>query len=305
MPRSRNLHYVQHQVDLTQSDDPDLNWADGLIQVDEVLSKKYGRTIRNGNNFRLVGYGATLRAKSGRDEVDTGFACTVGIQYCPTTKHSADAWNMMYKSWLQQKKLKSAVGRNVRYDDLEMGWDGPYTLPTARNSVIAMEGIDDAFEEKIVLYGTSNPGTHVSLESFWDNMKPVPAPSQTPFGTVIKTAKYDDVFPDRCTLYCSSTFSSMLDVGSTPDSLGGALALSEIDWLPSDNHINHMTGTLFFYVKGIPYDTGAQIEDELTLIITLVYEGWSPLVNRPKKSLPRSRTASKTKKTYKSRRKKS
>jgi len=59
--------------------------------------------------------------------------------------------------------------------------------------------------------------------------------------------------------------------------LAGGLATGEIEWLPSDNHLSHMTGTLYYYFKGVVPDTAGQIADELKLIITLVYEGWAPL----------------------------
>lgn len=296
---------MQVQLDLTQPDDNEgSNWGSGIIQVDAELSKKYGRTIRNGNNYRLVGYGATLRSKQGRDEVDTGFATTVGIQYCPTTKHSVDAWNMMYRQWLKQKKLKSAAGQFVRYDDLELGWTKDDFLPTGRNSTIAMGGISDNFEEKIVVYGESIDGVNVSLEQYWENMRPIPPASETAYGVIIKEPKFDNVFPERMTLYCSSTFSSMVDTSSLPDSLGGALATSEINWLPTDNHLNHMTGTLYYYVKGLPIDTGAQLPDELTVIVTLVYEGWNPLVDRPKRKLTKGKTHGKPKRARRSRSKK-
>ena len=63
MARSKNLHIVQLEVEVQQPDDPQspVNWASGVIQVDELLSKELGRTIRNGNSFRLVGFGSTLR----------------------------------------------------------------------------------------------------------------------------------------------------------------------------------------------------------------------------------------------------
>lgn len=279
MARSKNLHFVQVEVDLEQPDNPDQNWGSGVFQVDLELSKKYGRTIRNGNNFRLAGYGVTLRGKSGNDEIDTGFACTVGIEYCPTTKHGTAAWNHMFRQWAKQKQLKSKVGSYVRYDDLEMGWSPDHRLPTARNSTIQMGGLDDPDgSEQIVLYGTSVSGDVVTLANYWDLMRPIPPVSEDPFGQVIKEPKYTNVFPDKTRLYASSTFSANVEATTLPDSLGGAIATSDIEWLPSDNHLNHMTGTLYYFIKGIPGDTGAQLADELTCVITLVYEGWNSLV---------------------------
>lgn len=86
MARSKQLHYVQHEVNIEQPDDPQGNWADGVIQVDALLSQKFGRTIRNGNAFRLVGYGASLRGFNSASDVDVGFAGVASLQYCPVTK---------------------------------------------------------------------------------------------------------------------------------------------------------------------------------------------------------------------------
>ena len=53
--------------------------------------------------------------------------------------------------------------------------------------------------------------------------------------------------------------------------------MGDINWLPSDNHLSHMTGSLYYYFKGVGHDTAGSIADELSLTITLVYEGWAPL----------------------------
>lgn len=279
MPRSKQLHYVQRNVDLTQPNDPEENWASGVIQVDANLSSKFGRTIRNGNKFRLVGYGLTLRGKDGRDEVDTGFAATLGINYCPVTKHSVEAQQSLYKEWRKQQKLAGIYGKNVRYDDFEIGWEGPsLLLDPARNSRIHASGLFDTHDnvEYIAIYGDSSSGSHLSLKDYWNNRQPIPAASSTEFGTVIKTPKFTAEFPDPPTLYASSTFSSIAETETVTQLVGGE-ATSPLTWLPSDNHIAHLTGTLYYYIKGIPGDTATQFADELTAIITLVYEGWSPL----------------------------
>lgn len=278
MARSKNLHFVQHQVDIQQPAEGGDNWANGVIQSDVNLSKKYGRTIRNGNNYRLVGYGATLRSKTGNDQVDSGFACTVGIEYAPTTHVSAKAWNNMFNIWRRQKNLAGTQGQSVRYDDFECGYTNNHRLGLGRNSQVAMKGITDINKEDVVIYGSSTDGDVVSLEDYWNSLQSVPSESYTPFGYVIKPAKFDYFFPEKAFLYTSATFSSMVDTDTIPDTLGNGISMSDLEWLPDDNHINMLTGTSYFFVKGIPPDTGAQLADELTLIITLIYEGWSPLV---------------------------
>lgn len=289
MGRSKQLHYVNLTVDLLQPDDPGFDWAIGVLQVDEILSKKFGRTIRNGNQFRLVGYGSSLRGFDSSTDVDVGFAGVTTIRYCPVTSNSVGAHQSMYKAWMAQKKLSSAVGEYVRYDDFELGWDPTYKLPSQRKSVIRMSGINDSSDEEIMLYGTSTAGVDVSLEDFYDNLNPIATPSENYLGTVIKNPKFDDKFPDFVELAMPSSFSANLDVESTPDALAGASATGGITWLPSDHHLSHMTGTLLYYFKGIPGDTAVQAPDNLRLTMTLVYEGWSSLA--PKS--PRSRTSKK------------
>ena len=132
--RSKNIHIVQHSVNITQPNDAENNWAAGTIQVDKVLSEELGVTIRSGNQFRLIGYGANLKGFIGSSDQDAGFAGTAVCQYTPVTRHSVGAWQKMFKQWTRQKQLSSAVGQYVRYDDFEVGWDENYFLPTARNS---------------------------------------------------------------------------------------------------------------------------------------------------------------------------
>lgn len=278
MGRSKNVHIVQIEVDVQQpATNPSTgNWAEGVIQVDAELSKELGRTIRNGNTFRLIGFGSTLRGFSGSSDIDVGFAGTSVIQYCPVTRNGVGAWQSLQKQWIRQKQLSSGVGKYVRYDDFEIGWDANSHLPAGRNSSILMGGLNDAAPETIGIYGNSVDGTYVSLSSYYNNLNPIPEASEDPFGAVIKTAKYIDKFPDFKNLLMSTAFSADTTDGGY---YSGALAMGDIQWLPSDNHLSHMTGTLNYYFKGIAPDTDIPPADpdELKLVITLVYEGWAPL----------------------------
>lgn len=277
MARSKNLHFIQHEVNIVQPDDPHANWATGVIQVDQELSQELGRTIRNGNTFRLVGFGATLRGFIGGSDQDVGFAGTAAVQYCPVTKNGVGAWQSLQKQWMKQKQLSSGVGKYVRYDDFELGWNQNNLLAPGRNSGILMGGLNDSNTESVGLYGSSVDGIYVSLESYYDNMNPIPAPSEDPFGAVIKTAKFSNKFPDYRTLLMPTSFTAQVETSTTPDSYAGGIANGDIQWLPSDNHLSHMTGSLYFYFKGVAPDTAAALADELKLVITLVYEGWAPL----------------------------
>jgi len=303
MGRSKNLHIIQVDVEVTQPTEPNpgQNWASGVIQVDKELSKELGRTIRNGTSFRLVGFGSTLRGITG-EVLDTGFAGTSVIEYCSVTKNGVGAWQTLQGQWMKQKRLSSGVGKYVRYDDFEIGWDANSFLTAGRNSSIRMTGLDDATSEFISIYGTSVDGTVVTLESYYDNLNPIPVVSEDPFGAVIKTAKYTNKFPDKKNLEMPCTFSSGVTSGGL---LSGAVAIGDIQWLPSDNHLSHMTGTLAYYFRGIANNTW-NAADVLNLTITLVYEGWAPLAKvrsaRPptKKQLT---TAASSKRTTRARRK--
>ncbi len=103
-----------------------------------------------------------------------------------------------------------------------------------------------------------------------------------------------------------ATFSSV-DLAGT--GYQGGIATGEISWLPTDNHLSHLTGTLNFFFKGIPGDVDptppGPIADELKLVITLVYEGWAPLATtRSSKPVTRKQksTAAKAKSTTRARR---
>ncbi|AXQ65395.1 MAG: hypothetical protein [Circular genetic element sp.] len=292
MARSKQLHYVQTTVNITQPDNPQGNWAEGVIQVDAELSQKFGRTIRNGNAFRLVGYGASLRGYNTASDIDVGFAGVASLQYCPVTMNSVGAHQKLFKAWMKQKKLSSTVGEYVRYDDFEVGWSPASLLSAGRTSTIRMEGINDSTSEQISIYGASAAGSHVTLEGFYDLLNPIAPVSKTYDGSVIKEPKFTDKFPDVCELSMPTSFSSVVDTASTPDSLGGASASGGINWLPADNHLSHLTGTLYYFFKGLPGDTAGQIADELKLTITLVYEGWSSIApkSRKKRSSPKPKT---------------
>jgi len=299
MGRSKNLHFVQFDVNIEQPDDPEENWAEGIIQVDQILSQELGRTIRNGNSFRLVGFGSALKGFNDSTDVDIGFAGVTTVQFCPVTKNGVGAWQSLQKQWMKQKRLSSGVGKYVRYDDFEMGWDADHFLLPGRNSTILMGGLGDTASEAVTLYGISVNGGHVTLESYFDNLNPIPEVSEDPFGAVIKTAKFYNKFPDWRSLNCPTTFSS---VGPNT---GGGIATGEIQWLPSDNHLSHMTGTVFYYFKGLPGDE-ALIGDDLKLTVILVYEGWAPLAKvRSARAVTRKQltTAPSSKRTTRARRK--
>jgi hypothetical protein len=202
----------------------------------------------------------------------------------PVTKNSVAAHQGLYKQWMRQKQLAGAVGAFVRYDDFEAGWSNAHKLPAPRNSTMLATGLGDTSTESVVVYGPSISGDSVSLESYYNNLNPVLAPSENPFGSEIKPAKFEDRFPDQIDLIMPTSFSATVESTWDPDAIVGGIANGDIQWLPADNHISHLTGTLFYYFKGITQDTAGPTADELKLTITLVYEGWSPLAPSTRKS---------------------
>ena len=288
MGRSKNLHFVQTTVEVLQAaDSPEDNWAAGVIQVDKILSEELGRTVRNGNSFRLVGFGANLKGFGGSSDQDVGFAGTAVVQYTPVTKNSVGAWQSLHKQWMKQKQLSSGVGKYVRYDDFELGWEATNLLGPGRTSQIRMGGLNDATQENVVIYGNSTDGATVSLKDYYDNLNPIPAASEDPFGAIIKEPKFLNKFPDFKQLIMPTSFTAVTIAEDDPDTYAGGMANGDISWLPSDNHLSHLTGTLYYYFKGVaPAPLLAPvIPDELRLTITLVYEGWAPL-NTSRSSSP-------------------
>lgn len=285
MARSKQLHFVRQRFSIDQPNDVNDPIVESVIQVDDLLSQQLGRTIRNGNAFRLVGAGLAIIPRVNGD-YDTGMSVTGRITACPVTQHTVSAWRTMFKQWMKQKRLANAAGGIVRYDDFELGWNNAKRLSSTRQSKIHYDGIGDPNEEDVVIYGESSGGDRVSLEDMYNSLNDIALPSRNPIGNAtIKQPKYYAKFPstaDSHQMWINGNFTSMVDTGSTPDSLGGALAMNEITWLPADNHLAHLTGTLRLDAWVLPPDTGFQIAESADLEIILVYEGWSPLVEAKK-----------------------
>lgn len=297
MARSKNIHLVNFTVEIEQPNDPGSDWAQGAIQVDKILSQQLGRTIRNGNAFRLIGMGAQLRGFTGTPDQDLGFAGVTTLQYCPVTKGSAGIHQKVFDQWMRQKKLAGAVGEYVRYDDFEIGWSADTLLSTGRNSQIRYSGLDDSTLEHVALYGdsTTSGDRVVTLQDIYDNLNPVNPASETAFDVAIKQPKFTTRFPDPVSLEIASTFSAVAHENTPPieDEYFAQVATGGMIWLPSDNHLSHLTGTINYFFKGVSPDTIVPIADTLKLTITLAYEGWSPLNEKRRKTSKKSVSTSK------------
>lgn len=317
MPRSKNLHVINFSQEITQGNDPTQIAVNAQIDMALELSKQLGRNIRQGQQFRLVGYGASLQATSANYDVDTGMSASVRLGYAPVTKHSVNAWNMMFKKYQRQKQLNSTVGRYVRHDDFEACYKA--TLDTSRTSRLFAGGLGDDNDEYVSIYDTSSSGVRTSMSDLYNSANPITPESRTEFGVTIKGAKYQNFFPEERHLYTTAHMSSMAQwtrwaadlVGTESEFeqdsvhyMGGS-SESNLHMLPADNHIGILCGLMNIQAYVLPPDVDSgpfpPTADELNLNITLIVEGWSPLA-KTKKTYPKRKGSSRS--TYKPRSKK-
>jgi hypothetical protein len=268
------------------------------MYLDMLLSEYYGKMVRQGSSFTITGIQASLHPASDASGIDVGMSAEVHVDYVPVTKHSKFAWNQIYKGWRSQKKLATAVGGQVRYDDLEFGWDQYEGVSRARTSTIFGSGMSDSLEEKLVLTGgsTQTAGAVVgqySMQDYYNSSYETPDPSREPFSnTDIKQAKWGATpFPEIQTLHCSATSSAMIEESSLGLArLGGAITMGPIETFPVPIH--SLCGVLQIGAFIMPDDTVAQDEDDFILEITVFVSSWKPLVFKAKKSPRYSRKSS-------------
>ena len=227
----------------------------------------------------------------------------VELDYIPVTGHTKVAWNNVFRNWKQQKNLSTAYGSQIRYDDMEFGWDqeigsGEGTGARARTSTIASAMTDTALE-KLVLTGPSvqTSGTTIgtfSLQDYYNSAYQTPEASMDPFtGAAIKEPKWGDTpYPEVQTLNCSATSSAQWFDSSGSNIHQGAITMGPIEKLPIDAHV--MCGVMRAKAFIMPDDTIGQLEDDFDLTITIFVKSWSSLVKK-------SRTYSRRKSRRKSR----
>lgn len=253
------------------------------MYLDMLLSEYYGKMIRQGNSFEIKGVQASLHPASDASGIDVGLSAEVHLDYVPVTRHSKFAWNQIYKGWRNQKKLATAVGGQVRYDDLEFGWDKNEGVSRGRTSTIFGSGMSDALAEKLVLTGASQVTAgattgQYSLEDYYNSAYQTPDPSRDPFtNTDIKDAKWGITpFPDTQTIHCSATSSANTGDGD----LMGAVTMGPMETLPVPCH--SLCGVLQVGAFIMPDDTVSQDEDDFILEVTVYVSSWKPLVFRAK-----------------------
>lgn len=303
--------------------DPALNGipeGSQAIYLDMLLSEYYGKMVRQGNSFEIVGIQANLQPDPASAGIDVGLSADVSVSYVPTTRHSKFAWNQVYKGWRQQKKLATAIGQQVRYDDFEFGWNtqegggtsGGSLGTRARTSTIHGQGLGDLNEElpeKLVLTGASDMSSllsvgNYSLQDYYNSAYETPAPSRDPFTNAeIKSAKWGDTpFPAVNSMHCTATSTAQWfrDSITGLDIHQGAITTGDVQTFPTSCH--SLCGVLFAEAYIMPDDTLGQFEDDFFLTITIFVKTWKSLIHHRtgRKYAKRSRRASRgrSKRTY-------
>ncbi len=275
------------------------------MYLDMLLSEYYGRMVRQGQSFKIQGIQASLRPDPASSGIDVGMSAEVTIDYVPVTKHARFAWNQVFKGWRNQKKLQQAVGTQIRYDDMEFGWDYREGLDRSRTSIIYGAGLDDSAQEKLVLTGDSfaTSGSTIgaySLQDYYNSAYQTPDPSRNPFtNTDIKDAKWGNTpFPEIQTLHCSATSSAQWENSGLTNMLGGAITTGDIQDLSVP--VQSLCGVLQVGAFIMPDDTLGQDEDDFILTVTIFVSSWKPLIF--KKKSRRYKRSGRRNKSYGSRR---
>lgn len=294
------------------SNDPATPVLNAQIDLALELSKFYGKEIRQGNNFTIVGAGATIRPSDGSSAIDYGVSATSFLGFIPATKHSRRAWNNAFKMWRAQKNLRGGVGQQIRYDDMEFAYHLDHQ--NSRTSTVYMQGLPDSDSEYLVLTGGSTetvvspsiiPGDF-SLADFYNSSYPKAAASRQHWDTtVIKAPKADDLFPAEQHFCLTATNSNNATDGLIlGDKLTAAVAMDDLDTFPLPHDV--LCGLLNITTYVMPDDTINQLEEEFLLTITIYVKKWKALVY-PKTRAPKRMTSrnarSYSKKRYSRRRK--
>lgn len=279
---SKNVHIVTHTGSITQSNDPTNPVDSGVSDAALFLSDKYGRNVRQGNSFRLIGYGLQVRVPG----QDTGAAAVCNLTFVEPNRHLVKAWNNMFRQWRKQKQIEAKVGRSVRYDDFELALNEGRVSPRTSHIYDDPFTVADGDAHNVGIAGDSNDGNnYTSISDVYNSRFRPPQGSLTHYGASIKDPKFGTQFIDQNTdiytsVACSAVASGGVDTGGTPDYLGWGIAMNDMTWLPADNHINVMCGLVDYQIRMLPEDTGGQLAETLEYQLTLVYEGWSPLADK-------------------------
>lgn len=276
---------IQRSVNLSASGildggDPSEQVFDTVVDLPLELSKLYSKNIRQGATFKVKGVQVAMRG--GNNDYDVGLASTVRFAYCPSTKHSRDAWKSVFSTWYNQKALRAgAIGKFTRYDDLEYAYNKSHT--SDRTSTLLQGGITDGTPDQMVLYGSSKESEQIfSLQDHFDSLQAQPVASRySESNTVVKEPKFTTQFPLERHFWASSEASSVatfktvgLELLDSVDMvhLGGSNSTADIHHLPECADV--LTGLLRITGWVIPDDTASQREDTAIMNIAIWVESW-------------------------------
>lgn len=288
------------------SNDPAEPSLNAQIDLALELSKYYGKEIRQGNTFTVVGAGATLRPSSESTAIDFGISATNYFGFIPTTKHSRRAWNNAFKMWRAQKNLRGGVGQQIRYDDMEFAYHLDHQ--NSRTSTVYMQGMGDSDSEYLTLTGGStetllSPITvgDFSLADFYNSSYPKAGASTVHWDTtVIKEPKAGDLFPAEQHFQLTATNSNNATEGIILGSkLTAAISMDDLDTFPLPHDV--LCGLLNITSYVMPDDTINQFEEEFILTVTIYVKKWKALAY-PSKRRKTSRKTSRKGRKPKSRR---
>ena len=316
MARSKSIHIVSGYEEIEHPNSGEnhlITQENGMIDLSHKLSQKLGRTIKQGQNFRVIGVQCSLRPKTSGIELDpeTGIGIQARFAYVPTTKASANAWRDLNKHYWKQSGFRAGLGGRTRYDEFELAMYRSQANST-RTSRVYVGGLNDPSPEYCTLLGEYDdedgvgnpydPGT-ISIEALYNAKHPVPDGSALQEDDLLfddsiqyKDAKFNSYFPPTQYLWCSSALSNTWTVhdgvpvpGFDYNKPTGGSANNDWNWLPSDNHVDCLAGLMTLTCWGYPTDTSIPLADSFYLYWSVAVEGWSPLTIKPKSNRRKSR----------------
>lgn len=330
MARSKTVHIVSGYKEIEHPDSAEnhlISQENGMIDISKELSQKLGRTIKQGQSFRVIGVQCSLRPKVSGIEIDpeTGIAVQSRFTYVPTTRASASAWRDLNKHYWKQSAFRAGLGGKTRYDEFELAMYRSQAS-SSRTSRVYVGGLNDPSAEYCTLQGDYDdedgvgnpydPGT-ISIKALYDAKHPVPEGGALKEDDLLfddsiqyKDPKFSSYFPATDTLWCSSALTNEwtvhYNVSMVPDfnKPTGGTANNEWNWLPSDNHVDCLAGLMTLTCWGYPTDTAIPLADSFYLYWSVAIEGWTPLTHRPRRrrKTKSKSTKSKGRKWYRSRR---
>lgn len=263
--------------------DPTQKVVDVQLDIARELSEYYGKNMRQGNTYFVAGVQATMRA--GNKEYDTGLSSLVRFNYCPSTKHTRQAWMDAFKIWAKQKRLRaSAIGRGNPYDDLEFAYSTAFD--DSNTSKLFQGGLADSDQDTMVLYGNSSEGDDVfALEDYYTQLNQPKPPSRYSAGLeIVKDKKFDDFWPAPRSFSCTADASAnagqvSIEIPLVDDIQGIALGASNMDGAIEElpELAPALCGLLNIEAWVIPDDTWIQFQDNAILYVTIWVKKWKPI----------------------------